>query len=72
MSYLYKKQKIMSRDELKEEISKVLETVPDEILEDVLDYLKLLISNPKEKLAMTTRLRQIINEDEELLQKLAK
>ena len=61
----------MSRDELKEEISKVLETVPDEILEDVLDYLKLLISNPKEKLTMTTRLRQIINEDEELLQKLA-
>ena len=62
----------MSRDELKEEISKVLASVPDEILEDVLDYLKLLISNPKEKLSMTTRLRQIIHEDEELLQKLAK
>jgi len=61
----------MSRDELKEEIAKVLETVPEEILEDVLDYLKLLITNPKEKLSMTTKLRQIINEDEELLQKLA-
>jgi hypothetical protein len=62
----------MSRKELKEEISRVLASVPDEILEDVLDYLKLLISNPKEKLSITTRLRQIIHEDEELLQKLAK
>jgi len=61
----------MSRDELKEEIAKVLETVPEEILEDVLDYLKLLITNPKEKLGMATRLRQIINEDQELLRKLA-
>ena len=61
----------MSRDELKEEIAKVLETVPEEILEDVLDYLKILITNPKEKLSMTIKLRQIINEDEELLQKLA-
>ena len=62
----------MSRDELKEKIAKVLETVPEDILEDVLDYLKLLITNPKEKLSITTKLRQIINEDEELLQKLAK
>ena len=61
----------MSRDELKEEIAKVLETVPEEILEDVLDYLKLLITNPKEKLSMTIKLRQIITEDKELLQKLA-
>ena len=61
----------MSKEELKEEIAKVLETVPEEILEDVLDYLKLLITNPKEKLSMTTKLRQIINEDEGLLQKLA-
>ena len=62
----------MSRDELKEEIAKVLDSVPEEVLEDVLDYLKLLITNPKEKLGMATRLRQIINEDQELLQKLAK
>lgn len=62
----------MSRDELKEEIAKVLEDIPEDILEDILDYLKLLIANPKEKLSMTTKLRQIINEDEELLLKLAK
>ena len=62
----------MSRDELKEEISKVLADVPEDMLEDILDYLKLLVSNPKEKLRMTAKLRQIITEDEELLQKLAK
>ena len=62
----------MSRDELKEEISKVLADVPEDMLEDILDYLKLLVSNPKEKLSMTAKLRQIILEDEELLQKLAK
>ena len=62
----------MSRDELKEEITKVLDTVPEEVLEEVLDYLKLLATNPKEKLDMATRLRQIINEDQELLQKLAR
>ena len=62
----------MLRDELKEEIAKVLERIPEDILEDILDYLKLLITNPKEKLSMTTKLRQIINEDEELIQKLAK
>ena len=67
-----RKIQVMSREELKEEISKVLESVPDEILEDVLDYLKLLISNPKERLSMTTKLLQIIHEDEALLQKLAK
>ena len=62
----------MSRDELKEEIAKVLDTVPEEVLEDILDYLKILVTNPKEKLGMATRLRQIIIEDQELLQKLAK
>ena len=62
----------MSRDELKEEISKVLADVPEDMLEDILDYLKLLVSNPKEKLSMTAKLRQIISEDEELLQELTK
>jgi hypothetical protein len=62
----------MSKDELKEEISKVLADVPEDMLEDILDYLKLLVSNQKEKLSMTAKLRQIISEDEELLQKLAK
>ncbi len=61
----------MSNEELKKEIVKVLEAVPDEMLEDILEYLRFLIGNAKDKIDMTSNLRQIINEDKELLQKLA-
>lgn len=61
----------MSRNELKEEITKVLETVPEDVLEDILEYLKLLVNKPKDKFQMTKHLRQIISEDEGLLQRLA-
>ncbi|MCK5278866.1 MAG: hypothetical protein KAK04_10010 [Cyclobacteriaceae bacterium] len=61
----------MSRDELKEELDKVLESVPDELLEDVLDYIKVLITNPSNNIQLTSNLREIINEDKGLLQRLA-
>ena len=61
----------MSRDELKEELDKVLESVPDELLEDVLDYIKVLIANPSNNIQLTSNLRGIINEDKGLLQRLA-
>ncbi len=61
----------MSRDELKEELDKVLESVPDELLEDVLDYIKVLIANPSNNIQLTSNLREIINEDKGLLQRLA-
>jgi hypothetical protein len=61
----------MSNEELKKEIVKVLETIPDEMLEDILEYLRFLIGNARSKVGMTSNLRQIINEDKELLQKLA-
>jgi len=60
----------MSRDELKEELDKVLESVPDELLEDVLDYIKVLIANPSNNIQLTSNLREIINEDKGLLQRL--
>ena len=62
---------IMASNELKKEIAKVLDTIPDKMLEDILSYLKLIIKNPKEKIQLTSNIRQIINEDQELLQKLA-
>ena len=62
---------IMASNELKKEIAKVLDTIPDEMLEDVLSYLKLIIKNPKEKIQLTSNIRQIIDEDKELLQRLA-
>ena len=43
----------MSRDELKEELDKVLESVPDELLADVLDYIKVLIANPSNNIQLT-------------------
>ena len=61
----------MTNKELKKEIAKVLDNVPDEMLEDILNYLKLLIKNPKEKVNLTSNIRQIIDEDKELLQRLA-
>jgi len=61
----------MSRDELKEELDKVLESVPDELLEDVLDYINVLIANPSNNTQLTSNLREIINEDKDLLQRLA-
>ena len=61
----------MSRDELKEELDKVLESVPDELLEDVLDYIKVLIANPSNNIQLTSNLLEIINEDKGLLQRLA-
>ena len=61
----------MSRDELKEELDKVLESVPDELLEDVLDYIKVLIANPSNNIQLTSNLHEILNEDKGLLQRLA-
>ena len=61
----------MSRDELKEELDQVLESIPDELLEDVLDYIKVLIANPSNNIQLTSNLREIINEDKGLLQRLA-
>jgi len=58
----------MSRDELKEELDKVLESVPDELFEDVLDYTKVLIANPSNNIQLTSNLREIINEDTGLFQ----
>jgi len=49
----------------------VLESVPDELLEDVLDYIKVLIANPSNNIQLTSNLREIINEDKGLLQRLA-
>ena len=61
----------MTSKELKKEITKVLDNVPDELLEDILNYLKLLIKNPKDKINLASNIRQIIDEDRELLQQLA-
>lgn len=61
----------MSTEELKEEIKKVIEQVPETELEDILDYLKDIISAPIDTVRTSRNLKQIIQEDKKLLEKLA-
>jgi hypothetical protein len=62
----------MSNKELKEEINKVLSDAPDEILENVLDYLKGLLRRSKPDAILSNNLNTILREDKELLERLAK
>ncbi len=62
----------MSTKELKEEISKVLDDAPEEILESVLDYLKGLLLRSKSNAILSTNLNRILLEDKEVLERLAK
>ena len=61
----------MTKTEIKNEIQKVLDNVPENVLQDVLDLLKGLQNQPTDKLELTHSLRQILTEDKELLEKLA-
>jgi hypothetical protein len=61
----------MTKTQIQTEIQKVLESVPEAILQDVLDFLKVLQDQPADKVRLTNNLRQILSEDIELLEKLA-
>ena len=61
----------MSTTEIKTEIQKVLDHVPESVLQSVLDYLKSVIHTKADSVQMANNLRQILLEDKELLQKLA-
>lgn len=62
----------MTRTQIKTEIQKVLDNVPDSVLEDVLDFLKELQDQPADKVKLANNLRQILSEDRELLERLAR
>jgi len=57
---------------LKLEIDKVLETIPEQVLQDILEYLKQLQKQSSDKIILSNHLRQILQEDKALLEKLAK
>jgi hypothetical protein len=61
----------MTIQQLRSEINKVLDNVPENILQDILDYLKEFQSKTREQIEMTHHLSQILKEDRELLKKLA-
>jgi len=62
----------MSKNEVKEQINKVLDNVPDEALESILNYLKELLKKSESELILSNNLNKILSEDKEVLEKLAK
>jgi hypothetical protein len=62
----------MSREEVKSEINKMLESIPEEALEEVFDYLKSVKDKSKDSISLSKNLRTILTEDKELLERLAK
>jgi mRNA-degrading endonuclease RelE of RelBE toxin-antitoxin system len=61
----------MTKAQIQTEIQKVLDNVPETVLQDVLDFLKELQDQPVDKVKLTNNLRQILSDDKELLERLA-
>lgn len=61
----------MTSIEIKTEIQKVIDQVPESVLQDVLDFLKELQTKSVEDIKLANNLKKIISEDRELLEKLA-
>jgi len=62
---------IMSRQEISTEIQLLLDQLPEESLESVLDYLKKLKELDPKKLDSFSTLNKILKEDSNLLKRLA-
>lgn len=67
---MYKDLKMTTTD-LKIEIRKAIDSVPESVLVDILDYLKQIQATPKEKINLSRNFAQILREDKELLERLA-
>lgn len=61
----------MTATEIKKEIRKVLDKVPEDLLADILDLLKEVQSDPTSKSTLTSNFGKILSEDSDLLHKLA-
>lgn len=61
----------MTTADLKYEIKKAIDEVPESVLVDILEYLKQAKASPKEKIDLSRHLGLIIREDRELLKRLA-
>ena len=62
----------MSKNEVKDQINKVLDNVSDEALESILNYLKELISKSETDFILSNNINKILSEDKEVLERLAK
>ena len=70
--YIWLKRFEMSTSDIKEQINKVLENAPDEVLESILGYLKELLSKSKSEALLSNDFNRILHEDKEVLEKLSK
>jgi len=57
---------------LKQEINQIVNDLPDEVLTDLLQYLRQVEKASQEKVRLSLNLKTILTEDRELLEKLAK
>ena len=62
----------MSKEEIKQEINKVLDHLSDKTLQDILSFLKNIEGKQSLSITDRTSLEKILSEDKELLEKLAK
>lgn len=62
----------MTTKEIKTEIQKSLDNVPESVLHDILHFLKQAAKQSAENISLALHLRSILTEDMELLERLAK
>jgi hypothetical protein len=62
----------MTTNEIKSEIQKSLDNVPESVLQDILNFLKQVENQPANRLNLMRDLSDILAEDKELLERLAK
>lgn len=66
------KLKAMTTKEIKSEIQKALDNIPENALQVILEYLKELQRKPADQIKLAKNRRDILNEDKELLERLAR
>jgi uncharacterized protein YeeX (DUF496 family) len=61
----------MSTQEIRKELHKVVDNMPEDVLQNVLDYFKTIEHSSKDRVKLSYNLKKILSEDKLLLQKLA-
>jgi len=61
----------MSTQEIRKELHKVVDNMPEDVLQNVLDYFKAIEHSSKDRVKLSSNLKKILTEDKLLLQKLA-
>jgi len=62
----------MKRDNLKTEIQKIIDTFPDDMLENIYNILKNFAEKEPDSIKLSDNLNKVLTEDRGLLERLAK